>query len=123
MRFIKNNPGSQDMFSFGLFETSLNVSLPRLFPSNLPDLHTHQFVTKVSSAKGDIARKGSSKCTEAESQKRDLHIIDYSEEKLESAKMLAGTRKLCGHSDYSGYPSSPLVNSYHGNLFLYTSNR
>lgn len=111
------------MFSFGLFETSLNVSLSRLFPSNLPNLHTHQFVTKVSPAKGVISRKGSGKCAEAESQKRDLHIIDYSEEKLESTKMLAGTRKLCDHSDYFGYPNSPLVNGYHGNLFLYTSNR
>lgn len=65
-----NNSGSQDMFSFGLFETPLNVSLSRLFPSNLPDLHTHQFVTKVSSAKGVISRKGSGKCAEAELKER-----------------------------------------------------
>lgn len=118
-----NDSGSQDMFSFGLFETSLNVSLSRLFPSNLPDLQMYQLVTKVSSAKGVMCRKGSGKCAEAESQKGDLHIIDYIEEKLESTKMLAGTRKLCDHSDYSGYPSSPLVNCYHGNLLLYTSSR
>lgn len=88
-----NNSGSQDMFSFGLFETSLNVSLSRLFPSNLPDLQMYQLVTKVSSVKGVMCRKGSGKCAEAESQKRDLHIIDYIEEKLESTTMLAGTRK------------------------------
>lgn len=85
-----NNTDFQNLFSFGLFETSLNVSLSRLFPSNLPHLHKHQLVTTVSSAKGVISRKGSGKSAEAESQKRDLHVIDYSEEKQESTKILAG---------------------------------